>query len=180
MKHFKNSCWFIVTGAWKMLCMIHTMHGLSQQRPTPAQAMHEKPEQGKPLLVTMAAHQPGEGKGKGKDGGWRSWGWNTWDYIWLIYGLYMDNRWIISGYVWYTLWLCQNNFGKWLEIVDFCPLEMVMFHSYVMLNYQRVCCSLEHWQDWCIKQDTIIWDEPCFLMYWFWGCWEHNVQDIIS
>ena len=35
--------------------------------------MHEKPQpEGKPLLVTMAAHQPGEGKGKGKakDGGW--------------------------------------------------------------------------------------------------------------
>ena len=32
--------------------------------------MHEKPQpEGKPLLVTMAAHQPGEGKGKGKDGG---------------------------------------------------------------------------------------------------------------
>ena len=123
----------------------------------------------------MAAHQPGEGKGKGKDGGWRSWGWNTWDYIWLIYGLYMDNRWIISGYGWYTLWLCQNNFGKWLEIVDFCPLEMVMFHSYVMLNYQRVCCSLEHWQDWCIKQDTIIWDETCF----FWCIGFGDVENIM-
>ncbi|CAL1141562.1 unnamed protein product [Cladocopium goreaui] len=35
------------------------------------QGMHEKPQpEGKPLLVTMAVHQPGEGKGKGKDGGW--------------------------------------------------------------------------------------------------------------
>ena len=41
-----------------------------QQR-TFAQGMHEKPQpEGKPLLVTMAVHQPGEGKGKGKDGGW--------------------------------------------------------------------------------------------------------------
>jgi hypothetical protein len=33
--------------------------------------MHEKPQpEGKPLLVTMATRQPGEGKGKGKDGGW--------------------------------------------------------------------------------------------------------------
>ena len=31
--------------------------------------MHEKPQpEGKPLLVTMATRQPGEGKGK--DGGW--------------------------------------------------------------------------------------------------------------
>ena len=43
---------------------------MAHVEPTPAQAMHEKPQpEGKPLLVTMAAHQPGEGKGKGKDGG---------------------------------------------------------------------------------------------------------------
>ena len=36
-----------------------------------AQGMHEKPQpEGKPLLVTMGTRQPGEGKGKGKDGGW--------------------------------------------------------------------------------------------------------------
>ena len=34
------------------------------------QAMHEKEQpEGKPLLVTMATRQPGEAKGKGKDGG---------------------------------------------------------------------------------------------------------------
>ena len=32
--------------------------------------MHEKEQpEGKPLLVTMATRQPGEAKGKGKDGG---------------------------------------------------------------------------------------------------------------
>ena len=44
--------------------------GLSHSS-TSAQGMHEKPQpEGKPLLVTMGTRQPGEGKGKGKDGGW--------------------------------------------------------------------------------------------------------------
>jgi len=34
------------------------------------EGMHDKPQpEGKPLLVTMGTRQPGEGKGKGKDGG---------------------------------------------------------------------------------------------------------------
>ena len=39
----------------------------------------------------------------------------------------------------YTLWLCQNSYGKWpIEILWIYPLKMVIFHSYVSLP-ERIC-----------------------------------------
>ena len=77
MNSFKRSSWSIVTEEQRIfgiylsdVWFIVQSIGKDQRR-TSAQGMHEKLQpEGKPLLVTMAAHQPGEGKGKSKDGGW--------------------------------------------------------------------------------------------------------------
>ena len=51
--------------------------------------------------------------------------------LWIIYGWYMGNIWVIYEYGWYTLWLCQNSFGKWPFIVGNTHENGGSFHSYV-------------------------------------------------
>ena len=96
----------------------------------------------------------------------------------------MDNLWIIYGYVWYVLWLCQQFAIEQMaiEIVSFPRNSMVVFHTYFKIPEGTPCTGMISWCLLiCITPSNDDWDggsEPALgFIDQFWShSWRANTN----